>query len=112
MGKLVLIGLVEPKDGDHVQAFKDWYLGNHVEDTFNCPNVSAVRCFKAEKDFKGGMPAGYITIYEFEGDDAVAAQKVLDAYQADPEGWDKRQPNNNSMKIVGSGWYREEVAFA
>ena len=111
MGKLVLIGLVEPKTEDHVQAFKDWYLDNHVEDTFNCPNVTAVRCFKALKGFLGEPPAGYITVYEFEGDDAVAAQKILDAYQADPKGWDKRQPNNQSMKIIGAGWYAEEVAF-
>ncbi len=112
MGKLVLIGLIEPKTDDHIQAFKDWYLGNHVEDTFNCPNVTAVRCFKSLKGFLGEPPAGYITIYEFEGDDAVAAQKVLDAYQADPKGWDKRQPNNQSMKIIGAGWYQEEIAFA
>ncbi|MEN3952807.1 hypothetical protein [Iodidimonas sp. SYSU 1G8] len=111
MGKLVLIGLVEPKTQDHVQAFKDWYLDNHVEDTFNCPNVTAVRCFKALKGFLGEPPAGYITVYEFEGDDAVAAQKILDAYQADPKGWDKRQPNNQSMKIIGAGWYEEEVVF-
>lgn len=111
MGKLVLIGLIEPKTEDHVQAFKDWYLGNHVEDTFNCPNVTAVRCFKALKGFLGEPPAGYITVYEFEGEDAVAAQKILDAYQADPKGWDKRQPNNQSMKIIGAGWYEEEVAF-
>jgi hypothetical protein len=111
MGKLVLIGLVEPKTQDHVQAFKDWYLDNHVEDTFNCPNVTAVRCFKALKGFLGEPPAGYITVYEFEGEDAVAAQKILDAYQADPKGWDKRQPNNQSMKIIGAGWYEEEVAF-
>lgn len=71
-----------------------------------------MRCFKSLKGFLGEPPAGYITVYEFEGDDAVAAQKVLDAYQADPKGWDKRQPNNQSMKIIGAGWYQEEIAFA
>jgi hypothetical protein len=111
MGKLVLIGIVDAKTEDHVQAFRDWYLGNHVEDTFNCPNVTGVRCFKAEKPFKGDVPGGYITMYEFEGEDAEAAEKILNAYQADPNGWAQRQPNNNSMQIIGSGWYTEQVKF-
>ena len=39
--KLVLIGLVEPQ-ADMVEAFNQWYLGNHIEDTFNAPHISAV----------------------------------------------------------------------
>jgi len=109
--KLVLVGLVEPQTADHVQAFKDWYLGNHIEDTFNCPNITAVRCYKAARGFLGDPPSGYLTIYEFEGDDAEAAEKILNAYQADPESWPKREPSNDSMKIVGAGWYEEEVSF-
>ena len=109
--KLILMGLVQPKDGDHTQAFKDWYLGNHVEDTYNCPNVTSVTCYKAEKGFLGDPPAGYLTIYEFEGEDAEAAEKVLNAYQADPNGWDKREPHNDSMQIVGAGWYSEAISF-
>ena len=30
--KLVLVGLVEPETEDHVAAFNEWYLGNHIED--------------------------------------------------------------------------------
>lgn len=109
--KLILMGLVEPKSDDLVAAFNKWYLGNHIEDTFNCPNIRSVRSFKAERGFLGKPPSGYLTIYEFEGEDAEAAEKVLGAYQADPKSWSKREPNNDSMAIVGAGWYSEEVSF-
>ena len=109
--KLVLVGLVQPKSPDHEADFESWYLGNHIEDTFNCPNMKAVRCFKAAKGFLGDAPSGYITIYEAEGEDADAAEKILNAYQADPNAWPDRQPGNDSMEIVGAGWYLEEVSF-
>ena len=109
--KLVLVGLVQPKSGDLVEAFRDWYLGNHIEDTWNCPNVKSVRCFKAVRGFLGEPPSGYLTMYEFEGEDAEAAEKILAAYQSDPDSWGQRRPNNGSMQIVGAGWYEEEVSF-
>lgn len=109
--KLVLVGLVQPKSDDLVEAFRAWYLGNHVEDTYNCPNIKSVRCFKAVRGFLGAPPSGYLTMYEFEGEDAEAAEKALAAYQSDPGSWPKREPNNGSMQIVGAGWYQEEIAF-
>lgn len=109
--KLVLVGLVEPKSEAEAGAFNSWYLGNHIEDTFNCPNITSVRCFKTERGFLGKSPSQFLTIYEFEGDDAEKAEQILGAYQADPKGWDKRLPNNNSMAIVGAGWYAEAVKF-
>ena len=112
MGKrLILIGLVEPETDDHIEAFKEWYVGNHVEDTYNCPNVTSVTCFKATKGFMGDAPAGYLTIYEFEGEDADAAEAILGAYQSDPNSWSGRMENNGSMKIVSAGWYTEEMSF-
>ena len=108
---LILIGLVEPKTEDLVEAFNQWYLGNHIEDTFNCPQVKSVRSFRAAKGFLGDPPAGYLTIYEFEGDDAAAAEAALLAYQADPDSWAERQPNNDSMKIVSAGWYEQVLSF-
>ncbi len=109
--KLILMGLVEPQSEDLVEAFNQWYLGNHVEDTYNCPNVKSVQCFKAERGFLGDPPAQYLTIYEFEGEDAEEAERALAAYQADPDGWSGRQPNNNSMAVVGAGWYTEALSF-
>ena len=108
--KLVLVGLVQPEK-DMVEAFNEWYLGNHVEDTFNCPNITSVRCFKATKGFLGAPPSEFLTIYEFTGEDAEEAERILGAYQADPEAWPQRMPNNNSMQVVGAGWYHEEMAF-
>jgi hypothetical protein len=109
--RLVLVGLVEPKGDDFVAAFEAWYLGNHVEDTYNCPNVKSVRCFRAERGFFGKVPSRYLTVYEFEGEDAEQAEKVLARYQADPGAWAKREPNNGSMAIVGAGWYSEALSF-
>ena len=34
--RLVLVGMVEPETEDVIEAFNEWYIGNHVEDTFNC----------------------------------------------------------------------------
>ena len=108
--KLVLVGLVGPNQ-DQVEAFNAWYLGNHVEDTYNCPNITSVRCFKAAKGFLGDPPSPYLTIYEFTGEDAEEAERVLGEYQADPNAWPERQPNNGSMAVVGAGWYHEQLSF-
>lgn len=109
--KLILMGLVQPGNDDLVEAFNQWYLGNHVEDTYNCPNVKSVSCFKAERGFLGDPPAEYLTIYEFEGEDAEEAERILGAYQADPDGWSGRRPSNDSMAVIGAGWYSEAVSF-
>ena len=45
------------------------------------------------------------------GEDADAAEEALAAYQADPDGWSQRLPNNNSMAVVGAGWYHEALSF-
>ena len=108
--KLVLIGLVQPKK-DQVEAFNEWYLGNHIEDTYNCPEITSVRCFKAAKGFLGDPPSGFLTIYEFLGEDAELAEQALASYQMDPNSWAARQPNNDSMEVVGAGWYHEEITF-
>ena len=108
--KLILMGLVQAKK-DQVEAFNEWYLGNHVEDTYNCPVISSVRCFRAAKGFLGDPPSEFLTIYEFTGSDAEAAEAALGQYQADPNGWAQRQPNNDSMEVVGAGWYHEELTF-
>jgi|GEM_PF-561619 hypothetical protein len=109
--KLVLVGMVEPETEDLIEAFNEWYIGNHVEDTYNCPKVKSVTCYKSVKEFMGDTPGGYMTIYEFEGEDAEAAQAALGAYQADPNAYPAREENNGSMKIVSSGWYLEELGF-
>ena len=110
MAKMVLIGMVEPQPGKE-KEFEDWYLGNHVEDTANCPNILAGTVYKLAKGFAGTTPAGYVTIYEFDEDDAEHAEKILAEYQRNPAAWPARLPGNGSLKIVGAGWYRFEEAF-
>ncbi len=109
--KLVLLGLVGPKNESAVAAFNDWYLGNHIEDTARCPAVRSARSYRAVKGFLGEPPAPYYTVYEFEGDDADAAEAALMAYQQDPDAWEHRKPSNDSMAVMGAGWYEEVLEF-
>ena len=51
--KLILMGLVEPQSEDLVEAFNQWYLGNHVEDTYNCPNVKSVQVLQGRAGLSG-----------------------------------------------------------
>ena len=108
--KLVLIGLVEPQV-DMVDAFNEWYLGNHVEDTFHAPHITAARCYRSVRDFANGAPSEYVTIYELTGDDAAEAERVLGEYQRDAEAYPAREPANGSLKVVGAGWYEEVMSF-
>ena len=48
----------------------------------------------------GAAPSEYLTIYEFEGEDAQEAERILGVYQSDPNSWDGREPNNDSMEVV------------
>ena len=59
----------------------------------------------------GDPPAQYLAVYEFEGEDAEEAERALGAYQEDPNGWSGRQPSNDSMGVIGAGWYVEELSF-
>lgn len=109
--KLVLLGLVGPKNDSAIDAFKDWYLENHIEDTARCPEVRSARSYRAVKGFLGEPPAPYFTVYEFAGADAEAAEAALAVYQQDPQGWRNRQPGNDSMAVMGAGWYEEVLEF-
>lgn len=107
-----LIGLVEPATEDLVGAFEEWYLGNHVEDTYRAPVVKSARILKAAKGFLDfPNPGPYLAIYELEGESAEQVQAALLAYQADPEGWSGRLPNNGSLGVIGSGFYEEVLRF-
>lgn len=111
MAKLVLVGLVEPTSEEAAPAFEEWYLGNHIEDTANCPVIRRGTVFKLARPFADTSPPQYLTIYEIEGDDAVAAERELARYQGDPNAWPERLPSNGSLKIVGAGWYEQDRQF-
>ena len=110
MAQLILVGLVEPQ-ADMEEAFNEWYLGNHVEDTSRAPHVQLARCYRAVKGFLGDAPSGYLAIYEVTTDDAAEAERILGEYQRDPDAWSERQPGNGSLKVIGAGWYEEVLAF-
>lgn len=107
-----LIGLVEPASPNLVEAFNNWYLGNHIEDVSNAPTVKSARVLKAKKGFMAdNAPSPYLAIYELEGENAERAEAALLAYLADPDAWQQRQPNNNSLGIIGAGIYEEIMRF-
>ena len=110
MAKLILVGMVEPQEGME-QEYDDWYLGNHVEDTANCPTILSGTVYKLVKGFAGTTPAKNITIYEFDADTAEEAEKILADYQRDPSAYANRLPGNGSLKIVGAGWYEFDRAY-
>ena len=110
MPRLVLVGLVEAQ-ADMEDAFNEWYLGNHVEDTARAPHVQLARCHRAVKGFLGDAPSGYLAIYEVDTADAAEAERILGEYQRDPDAWAERQPGNGSLRVIGAGWYEEVLAF-
>jgi hypothetical protein len=110
MAKLILVGMVEPNPGME-KDFDDWYLGNHVEDTANCPSILNGTVYRLARGFAGTTPSGYLTIYEFDEDDPEEAERKLAEYQRNPESWAGRLPGNGSLKIVGAGWYEFAKAF-
>ena len=110
MAKLILCGMVEPVPGKEAE-FEEWYVGNHVEDTANCPAILSGTLYKLERGFAGTVPSGYLAIYEFDEDDPVVAEEKLALYQRDPAAFPGRLPGNGSLRIVGAGWYRFNKAF-
>jgi len=75
------------------------------------PDYTAVRGFKATRGFMCAPPLPHPRprIRRWWG--IPTAERTLIAYQSDPNSWSKRRPNNNSMAVVGAGWYHEELAF-
>ena len=110
MAKLILVGMVEPQPGME-KDYEEWYLGNHVEDTANCPAILSGTVYRLVKGFAGTTPAKNITIYEFDAETAEEAEQILAEYQRNPEAWPARLPGNGSLKIVGAGWYEFDRAF-
>ena len=106
-----LIGLVEPKAAASRRAFEEWYLGNHIEDVSHAPGVLNATVHRLVKPYTKTAPPQYVTIYEFETDEADEAAKRLDEYLNGP-GWPGRMPYNGSLRILSAGWYHVDRSFS
>ncbi len=114
MPSFVLIGLCEPPTPEDAAAFEEWFLGQHIEDTAKCPNFVRGRVFKlAGPHLELETPAAYLSLYEVEAPSYAEAERVLNAWQADPEAWPGRARHLQTaerlgempLAVKGSGWY-------
>jgi hypothetical protein len=112
MSRFILIGLVAPTSEETRQAFDDWYLGNHIEDTALCPKFISGTVYRLRGKHIGiDAPSEYMAIYEVEAESYEEAERVLNEWQSDPNAWEGRLPNNGSLKVDAAGWYEFERAY-
>lgn len=114
MPRFLLIGLCEPPSPEKQADFEEWFVSQHIEDTAHCPNFIRGRVFKlAGKHLDGKTVSNYISLYDVEAPSYEEAERVLNAWQADPNAWTGREHHLRTakrmggmpLKIVGSGWY-------
>lgn len=120
MPQFLLIGLYEPPTEKDQAAFDEWFVDQHIEDTTHCPNFIRGRVFKlAGPHLDGKTVSNYISVYEVEAPSYEEAEKVLNAWQADPNAWSGRARHLETMKkhgamplkVNGSGWYELLKSF-
>ena len=114
MPQFLLIGLCEPADDTSQAAFDEWFVDQHIEDTTHCPGFVRGRVFKlAAPHLDLETPSKYLSVYEVEADSVEEAERVLNAWQADPNAWAGRAHHMKTlerfgsipMTIRGSGWF-------
>ncbi len=114
MPQFLLIGLCEPVDASGQQAFEEWFIDQHIEDTTQCPNFVRGRVYELKGPHLDiDTVSRYISVYEVEAESYEEAERVLNAWQADPNAWPGRKRHLDTqarlgampMKIGGSGWY-------
>jgi hypothetical protein len=114
MPRFVLIGLCEPQNVDDQPAFDEWFIDQHIEDTAHCPHMIRGSVFKLSGPHLDiDTPSGYLSLYEVEAPSYEEAERVLNAWQSDPDAWAGRRRHLETgkelggipMAIRGSGWY-------
>ena len=114
MPQFLLIGLCEPTGPEGQAAFDEWFIDQHIEDTTHCPQFIRGRVFELRGPHLDiSCPTRYISLYEVEADSYEEAERVLNAWQADPDAWSGRKHHRNTgerlgglpMNVGGSGWY-------
>ena len=120
MARFVLIGLVEPGEGASQEAFDEWFVDQHVEDTAKCPNFIRGSVFKlAGPHLSGETVSGYLSLYEVEADSYDEAETTLNEWQRNPDAWEGRKKHRETgekmggipLAINGSGWYERLKYF-
>jgi hypothetical protein len=120
MPQFVLIGLVEPPSPEKQAQFDEWFIDQHIEDTAHCPNFVRGRVFKLAGGHLGSSPISqYLSVYEVEAPSYEEAERVLNAWQQNPNAWAGRQKHTDTaarmngmpLKVIGSGWYELLKSF-
>jgi hypothetical protein len=120
MPRFILLGLVEPPSPDHQEAFDEWFVGQHVEDTARCPNFVSGGAYKLAGGHLGSSAVSqYISVYEVDAPSYEEAERVLNEWQRNPDAWEGRQLHRDTgqkygtipLKVVGSGWYELQSEY-
>ena len=114
MPQFLLIGLCEPPGAADQAKFDEWFVDQHIEDTAHCPNFIRGRVYKLSGPHLDGVTvSNYISVYEVEAPTYAEAERVLNAWQENPNAWAGRKKHLDTaarmgampLKIIGSGWY-------
>lgn len=120
MPKFLLIGLCEPENAEGQAAFDEWFVGQHIEDTAQCPNFVRGSVYRlAGPHLDGETVSNFLSVYEVEADSYEEAERVLNEWQRDPDAWSGRRHHWDTAKklggmpmaIRGSGWYELIAAY-
>lgn len=120
MPQFLLMGLCEPPNPDKQADFDEWFIEQHIEDTTHCPNFVRGRVFKLSgPHLDGETVSDYVSLYEVDAPSYEEAERILNAWQADPEAWSGRAAHWETAKrmgalplaIKGSGWYELISSF-
>ena len=120
MPRFVLIGLCEPPDAEGQAAFEEWFVDQHIEDTAKCPNFVRGSVFKLSgPHLDGETVSEYLSLYEVEASSYEEAERVLNAWQRDPDAWEGRKRHLETgerlggipLRVKGSGWYEHIKSF-
>ena len=114
MPSYMLIGLCEPLNDSNQDAFDEWFIDQHIEDTTQCPNFVRGRVFKLSGPHLDiETPSKYLSVYEVEAESYKEAERVLNEWQATPDAWEGRAHHMATMEkhgeipmaVRGSGWF-------
>ena len=103
MARFVLIGLAEPPSAEQQEQFDEWFVDEHIEDTAKCPNFVRGSVFKLSGPHgNGNTVSQYLSLYEVEAPSYEEAERVLNAWQRDPDAWEGRLKHRETGERLGT----------